>query len=64
MVEDYRNLRNQIHLPGNAYETPNIRRIGENAIELIIDFINERIVENSNNLINKYDFNFRPLAKL
>lgn len=64
MVEDYRNLRNQIHLPGNAYDTPNIRRIGENAIELIIDFINERIVENSNNLINKYDFNFRPLAKL
>ena len=64
MVEDYRNLRNQIHLPGDNCETPNINRIGENATELMIDFINERIVDNSNSLIRHYNFNFLPLTKL
>ena len=64
MVEDYRNLRNQIHLPGDPCETPNISRIGENATEMLIDFINDRIVDNSNNLIQQYNFNFSPLTKL
>ncbi len=64
MVEDYRNLRNQIHLPGDICETPNITRIGENAIEKLIDFINERVVENSNRLIEQYEFNFDYLNKL
>lgn len=64
IVEDYRNLRNQIHLPGDTCESPNINRIGENATQILIDFINDRIVDNSNNLIQQYNFNFSPLAKL
>ncbi len=64
IVEDYRNLRNQIHLPGDICETPNITRIGVNAIEKLIDFINERVVENSNRLIQQYEFNFHYLNRL
>ncbi|WP_353170214.1 hypothetical protein [Flavobacterium sp.] len=64
MVEDYRNLRNQIHLPGDICDTPNITRIGENATDKLIDFINERVVENSNRIIKQYKFNFENLQKL
>jgi hypothetical protein len=64
IVEDYRNLRNQIHLPGDTCETPNISRIGANSTQILIDFINDRIVDNSNNLIQQYNFNFSSLANL
>ncbi len=64
IVEDYRNLRNQIHLPGDICETPNITRIGENVTKKLIDFINERVVDNSNSLIQHYEFNFEHLNKL
>ena len=64
VVENYRNLRNQIHLPGDTCETPNIERLGGSATELMINFINDRIVENSNNIIGKRGLNFLPLNKL
>ena len=64
IVEDYRNLRNQIHLPGDTCESPNINRLAGSATDLMIDFINDRIVDNSNNLIQQYGFNFTSLSRL
>lgn len=64
IAEDYRNLRNQIHLPGDTCETPNIHRLAGSATDLMIDFINEKIVDNSNHLIQQNKFSFSPFSKL
>lgn len=64
IVEDYRNLRNQIHLPGELAETPTLRRLGQQSTEIIIDFIKERIVNNSNEMIQMNSFRFQALQKI
>lgn len=64
IVDDYRNLRNQIHLPGDFCASPTISKMGEKATEVMIDFINERVVMNSNDLIRKYKSNYELLTKI
>lgn len=64
VVDDYRNLRNEIHLPGGTVTAPNLDRLGDRAIELLIEFINQRIVLNTNQLIQRHDFRyFDPLKE-
>jgi hypothetical protein len=58
IVEDYRNLRNQIHLPGDAVEAPHINMYeGDTLMRLIVQFINEEIVAYNNKLIDKWGLN-------
>jgi hypothetical protein len=58
IVEDYRNLRNQIHLPGDPVEAPHINRYeGDSFIRLLVQFINEEIVAYNNKLIDKWKLN-------
>ena len=45
IIGDYINLRNQIHLPGDFNDSPNLIKLGEKATPLIINFINEMNVE-------------------
>ena len=60
IIRDYRNLRNQIHLPGDPVEMPNLQAFPKPIIEFLIDFINREIVDWSNTLIAQYEMNYRP----
>jgi hypothetical protein len=58
IVEDYRNLRNQIHLPGDPIEAPHINTyVGDSLMRLLVQFINEEIVAYNNKLIDKWKLN-------
>lgn len=58
IVEDYRNLRNQIHLPGDFVEAPHINQYTDDSLmRIIVKFINEEIVEYNNKLIEKWELN-------
>ncbi|SRR5258708_39638309 len=66
IVEDYRNLRNQIHLPGDIVEAPHLAKYtGYSLIEVLERFINEEIVVYNNHLIAKWNLhtanNLAPL---
>lgn len=53
IIEDYRKLRNQIHLPGDFEYSPNLTRLGENLVPTIATFIDTMIVEKTNQLVDK-----------
>ncbi len=58
IVEDYRSLRNQIHLPGDIVEAPHLAQYtGYSLIEVLERFINEEIVVYNNSLIAKWNLN-------
>lgn len=62
IIEDYRALRNQVHLPGDILETRNIQAYPRPIVEFLTSFINVEVIEASNELIQKYGMNFQPLA--
>lgn len=64
IIEDYRLLRNQIHFPGDVFDTPNVRRFGRPIIEFLLAFINTEIIDWSNFLIAKHKMNYRQIARL
>ena len=64
IINDYRLLRNQLHLPGDIVETPNINNYSKPIIEFLVEFINTEIVAWSNYLIAKYDINLKPFNVL
>ncbi len=64
IIEDFRRLRNQIHLPGEFGESPNLTRLGNNVVPLMIDFINSEIVDKANMLTDKWKLNYRELSRL
>ena len=56
IVEDYRKLRNQIHLPGDPIEATHINKYeGDSLMRVLVKFINEEIVEYNNKLIDKWE---------
>lgn len=63
IINDYRTLRNQIHLPGDVLETPHIQAYPGPIVEFIIGFVNAELVAYTNELIKKYQLN-RPLLVL
>jgi hypothetical protein len=65
IAEDYRNRRNQIHLPGGGLvDAPNLTRIGEKLMPAMVEFINSNIVDNTNKLREKHGFVFGELKRL
>jgi hypothetical protein len=62
IIRDYRLLRNQVHFPGDILEASNIQAFPRPIIEFLTEFINSEIVAWSNDLIAKYELNYRPLA--
>jgi hypothetical protein len=62
MIKDYRDLRNQIHLPGDIVESPKIQGYRGSIVDFIVGFVNAEIVEYTNGLIGKYQLNRRPLV--
>ncbi|AEE50451.1 hypothetical protein [Haliscomenobacter hydrossis] len=64
IIEDYRKLRNQIHLPGDFEESPNLNRLGDKVVPLMIDFINREIADKANMLTDKWGLNYRELSRI
>lgn len=63
IIRDYRELRNQIHLPGEVPETPGMQTFGKPMIEFLLPFLNSEIIDWSNNTIQKYDLRFRSIPR-
>ncbi|HEY4218004.1 MAG TPA: hypothetical protein VGM67_12755 [Gemmatimonadaceae bacterium] len=63
IIDDYRQLRNQIHLPGEFSDTPAIRAFGKPIIEFLLPFLNTEIVDWSNGVIEKYGLLFRKIPQ-
>lgn len=55
IIDDYRQLRNQVHFPGDILESPNIQAFPKPIDEFLIGFINDELVVWSNALILKHD---------
>jgi hypothetical protein len=64
IINEFRDLRNQIHLPGDILDTPKLRSHPKGKRNFILEFINTVIIENSNQLVQKHEFNWRLLAPL
>jgi hypothetical protein len=64
VIKDFRELRNQIHLPGELPETPALHSIGVPMVDFLLPFINKEIVTWSNQLIIDRGFTFRRLPEL
>lgn len=62
IINEYRELRNQIHLPGDIIETPKLHAYPNGGKTFILEFINTVIVEHSNQLVQKHAFNWPLLA--
>ncbi len=62
IIDDYRQLRNQIHFPGDFIEVPNIQAFPKPIIEFLIDFINSELVDWSNILIANHTMNRQLLV--
>lgn len=54
IINEYRQLRNSIHFPGDLTPKPNIDSLGLDIGEYLIGFINSNIITFSNNLISKH----------
>ncbi len=65
IVEDYRNLRNQIHLPGDFVEAPHLKQYsGDSLMRVLAKFINEEIVAYNDRLIDKWKLNTAQKVQL
>lgn len=63
IIEYFRCLRNQIHLPGEPMEVPNVQFPGT-VFEFIIGFFNTRIIAFSNALLSRCTLRHPPYAPL
>ena len=64
IVRDYRLLRNEIHFPGDVLDSPNISAYPGPISNFLVEFINEEIIDWSNQLSAKRAFTFKRLALL
>ena len=61
IIQDYRLLRNQVHLPGDFLETPNIQAYPQPIIEFLVEFINSEIVIWTNSLMSHSDLKWKKI---
>jgi hypothetical protein len=66
IIRDYRNLRNQIHFPGDMFEAPAIQAYPPPITDFIVAFVNTEIVDWSHRLMAQYPAlgGFRPPVHL
>ncbi len=63
VIEYYRCLRNQIHLPGEPIEIPDVRFAGT-VVDFLVNFINNEIITMSNRLMDQHSLGFSRLGPL
>jgi hypothetical protein len=54
VIDDYRALRNQIHLPGDIVEAPHIQALEVPIAEFLVGFVNVELVAWSNQLVERH----------
>lgn len=54
IIRDYRHLRNQIHFPGELFETPAIQAYPGHIADFIVAFVNTEIVDWSHRIMAQY----------
>lgn len=64
VINDYRVLRNSIHLPGDPVSSPNIQSLGSGVLSFLTTFINDEIIEWSNMLIALHKMPHKPLENI
>ena len=64
VIDEFRQLRNQIHFPGDVLETPRINAMTAPISEILTEFINHEIIAWSNSLIEAYKMNWPKLERL
>jgi len=57
LVQEYRKLRNMIHLPGDLPSTPFLASLQRPVAEILIEFMQVDLVDESEMLIAKHDLN-------
>jgi hypothetical protein len=64
VIDEFRQLRNQIHLPGDVMETPKISALQEPISSIITEFLNAEVICWSNSLIDAYQMHWPKLEQL
>lgn len=64
VIDEFRQLRNQIHLPGDVLETPKISAIQEPIFNIITEFLNTEVIGWSNLLIDTHKMHYPKLEHL
>ena len=64
VIEEFRQLRNQIHFPGDILETPRINSLGAPVSQVIADFLNTEVICWTNSLIETYQMNWPKLEQI
>jgi hypothetical protein len=64
VIDEFRQLRNQIHFPGDVLETPRISALQDPISEIITGFLNTEVIAWSNSLIDAYQMNWPKLEQL
>lgn len=64
VIDEFRQLRNQIHLPGDVLETPKINSLQRPISEVVVDFLNTEVIQWSNELILTHNMSWPILPRL
>ena len=64
IIDEFRELRNQIHFPGDILETPKISALKQPISEFLTQFLNSEVIQSSNALIEAHKMNRRPIEPL
>ncbi|MDB5842796.1 MAG: hypothetical protein JWP79_106 [Polaromonas sp.] len=64
VIDEFRELRNQIHFPGDLLETPRIGALQQTIEEFLTKFLNSEVIDWSNSLIQAHKMNRRPIERL
>ena len=66
IIKYYREMRNQTHLPGDmpAGVKNMVFDKGVNIDDLVVKFVNERIVNWTNDIISEHQFRFKPIERI
>lgn len=57
IIDEFRELRNQIHFPGDILETSKIYALQQPISEFLMQFLNSEVIKWSNSLIEAYKMN-------
>jgi hypothetical protein len=64
IIDEFRELRNQIHFPGDILETPKINALQQPISEFLTQFLNSEVIQWSNALIQLYGMNWSPIEPI
>jgi hypothetical protein len=64
VIDEYRELRNQIHFPGDVFDTPKINALQQPIEDFLAQFLSSEVIDWSNSLIQAHNMSRRPIEPL